>query len=614
MTKIVAVTSCPTGIAHTFMAAEGLQRGAEALGHSIKVETQGSVGAENKLTATDIKEADLVIIAADAKVDLSRFAGKPLYETSTNAAIKDGQSVVKTALTQVTDQSSSAPTATPAASSKATSNIVAVTSCPTGIAHTFMAAEGLQRGAEALGHNIKVETQGSVGAENKLTAADIAAADVVIIAADAKVDLGRFAGKPIYETSTNAAINGGQDVVKKALAQAAGQPAKKDYVAEVQAAKAAQSAARTGPYKHLMTGVSYMIPFVVAGGILIALAFALGGYRIAFYDTTNLSVLTTGFAANPIQSIAAALFVIGAKAGFLLYVPILAGFIAYSIADRPGIAPGMIGGVLATLTGAGFLGGIIAGFFAGYLVSWLAKTIRLPRDLAGIMPVLILPLLGALITGLVMLYIVGTPVAYLNQALLNGLKGLQGVNAALLGLIIGLMMAFDMGGPVNKAAYAFATGLLLDAHNPLFLPMAAAMAAGMTPPLGLALATVLFKNRFTEVEQDAGKAAWVLGASFITEGAIPFAAKDPFRVIPSIMIGSAITGALTALFGIGLHVPHGGIWVMFIPGIVSNLPLYILAILIGTAVTAGMLFVLKRPIVVTSEEKEEEQKPVVAAA
>jgi len=612
MTKIVAVTSCPIGIAHTFMAAEGLQRGAEALGHTIKVETQGSVGAENKLTAADIKDADLVIIAADAKVDQSRFAGKPLYETSTNAAIKDGQGVVKTALAQVAGQSSSAA---PAATSKATSNIVAVTSCPTGIAHTFMAAEGLQHGAEALGHNIKVETQGSVGAENKLTAADIAAADVVIIAADAKVDQGRFAGKPIYETSTNAAINDGQAVVKQALAQAVSKPAqaaRKDYVAEVQAAKAAKSAARTGPYKHLMTGVSYMIPFVVAGGILIALAFAIGGYRIAFYDTTNLTVLTTGFAANPLQSIAAALFVTGAKAGFLLYVPILAGFIAYSIADRPGIAPGMIGGVLAGLTGSGFLGGIIAGFFAGYLVSWLNKTIRLPRNLAGIMPVLVLPLLGSLIVGLVMIYIVGTPVAYLNQALLNGLKGLQGTNAALLGLIIGLMMAFDMGGPVNKAAYAFSTGLLLDPHNPLFLPMAASMAAGMTPPLGLALATVLFKNRFTEDELEAGKAAWVLGVSFITEGAIPFAAKDPFRVIPSIMVGSAVTGALVALFGIGLHVPHGGIWVMFIPGVVSNLPLYILSILIGTVITAGMLFVLKRPIAATEEENVEE--PVAAAA
>jgi fructose PTS system EIIBC or EIIC component len=492
-------------------------------------------------------------------------------------------------------------------------NIVAITSCPTGIAHTFMAAEGLQQGAEKLGHTIKVETQGSVGAQNTLTESDIQKADLVIIAADTKVEMSRFTGKPVYETSTNAAIKDGQAVVKDALAYVAARPApaeKGDYVAQVQAAKVARSQSRRGPYKHLLTGVSYMIPFVVAGGILIALAFAIGGYRIAFYDTSNITVLTSGFASNPLQSLGAALFVIGAKAAFLLFVPVLAGFIAYSIADRPGIAPGMIGGVLAGITGSGFLGGIIAGFLAGYLVYWLNRSIRLPRNLAGIMPVLILPLLGSLIVGLLMLYVVGTPVALLNQALINGLKGLQGTNAALLGLLIGLMMAFDMGGPVNKAAYAFSTGLLLDPHNPVFLPMAASMAAGMTPPLGLALATVLFKNRFTHDEREAGKAAWVLGASFITEGAIPFAAEDPFRVIPAIMVGSAVTGALSALFGIGLHVPHGGIWVMFIPGVVSNLPLYFLAILVGIVVTAGALFLLKRPI--AAEEQEEAVVPVAA--
>ncbi|HLI06006.1 MAG TPA: PTS fructose-like transporter subunit IIB [Ktedonobacteraceae bacterium] len=611
MAKIVAITSCPTGIAHTFMAAESLKRGAEALGHSIKVETQGSVGTQDTLTPADIQNADVVIIAADTKVDQSRFAGRPVYETSTNAAIKDGQSVVKNALRAAAAEAAPAPA--PAAT--ATKHIVAITSCPTGIAHTFMAAEGLEKGAEALGYKIKVETQGSVGAQNTLTSADIAAADVVVIAADAKVDTGRFAGKPVYETSTNAAINDGQAVIKNALAQATTQKAgAKDYVAEVQAAKAARSQSRRGPYKHLMTGVSYMIPFVVAGGIMIALAFAVGGYKIAFFDTSNLTVLVTGFTANPLQSLGAALFVIGAKAGFLLYVPILAGFIAYSIADRPGIAPGMIGGVIASLGGSGFLGAIIAGFLAGYTIYWLNRGIKLPRNLAGIMPVLVLPVLGSLIVGLIMIFVVSVPVSFLNQALIGWLKGLQGVNAAILGLIIGLMMAFDMGGPVNKAAYAFATGLLLDPHNPVYLPMAMSMAAGMTPPLGLALATVLFKDRFTHDEREAGKAAWVLGASFITEGAIPFAAEDPFRVIPSIMIGSAVTGALVGLFGIGLHVPHGGIWVMFIPGVVSNLPLYTLSIVIGTVVTAAALFVLKRPLAVQEGATEEEKVPVAAVA
>lgn len=474
-------------------------------------------------------------------------------------------------------------------------NIVAITSCPTGIAHTFMAAEGLQRGAEALGHTIKVETQGSVGAQNTLTEADIRAADLVIIAADTKVEMSRFTGKPIYETSTNAAIKDGQAVVKDALAYAAAQPvqaAKTDYVAQVQAAKAAQSKARRGPYKHLLTGVSYMIPFVVAGGILIALAFAVAGYQVAF-DTSN--------------SLGAALFTIGAKAGFALFVPVLSGYIAYSIADRPGLAPGMIGGIIAGLTGSGFLGGIIAGFLAGYSVYWLNRWIRLPRNFAGIKPVLILPVLGTLIVGLLMFYVVGVPVHAANVALTNWLKGLQSTNAVFLGLLLGLMMAFDMGGPVNKAAYAFSVGLL---GSGISAPMAAVMAAGMTPPLGLALATVLFKNRFTHDEREAGKAAWVLGLSFITEGAIPFAAEDPFRVIPSIMIGSAVTAGLSMFFGCQLHVPHGGIWVVFIPNVVTNLPLYLLSILIGTVVTTGALFVLKRPI---AAESEEEAPATVAA-
>ncbi len=587
MAKIVAVTSCPTGIAHTFMAAESLQRGAEALGHTMKVETQGSVGSQNTLTDADIQGADQVIIAADTKVDLSRFAGKPIYETSTNAAIKDGQAVVKNALAQ-------APAQTTASAAKMDhANIVAITSCPTGIAHTFMAAEGLQKGAEALGHTIKVETQGSVGAQNTLTDAEIAAANLVIIAADTKVDMSRFQGKPIYETSTNAAINDGQSVVKNALAQAASGPAQAgttDYVAEVQAAKAAQSKSRRGPYKHLLTGVSYMIPFVVAGGIMIALGFAVGGI--------NVDKATSG--------LGWALFQIGANGAFVLFVPILSGFIAYSIADRPGLAPGLVGGLLSTtIIGAGFLGGIAAGFLAGYVVYWLNRWIRLPRNLAGIKPVLILPVLGVAIVGLLMIFVIGPPVHLINLGLTNWLKGLQTGNAVLLGLIMGLMMAFDMGGPVNKAAYAVAVGLL---SSQIYAPMAAVMAAGMTPPLGLALATVLFKNRFTHDEQEAGKAAWVLGLSFITEGAIPFAAEDPFRVIPSIMIGSGVTGALSMFFGCQLRVPHGGVFVLPIPNVVTNLPLYLLAIVIGTLITAGALFILKRPIAV------EEEATVPAAA
>jgi PTS system fructose-specific IIC component len=462
-------------------------------------------------------------------------------------------------------------------------NIVAVTSCPTGIAHTFMAAESLQRSAQALGHTIKVETQGSVGAQNTLTGAEIAAADVVVIAADTKVDLSRFAGKPVYQTSTNAAINDGQAVISAALAQAqalAERPnaaARKDYVAEVQEAKARRSAAASGPYKHLMTGVSYMIPFVVAGGLMIAVAFAVGGIN----------------ADKATGTLGGALFQIGGPAAFALMVPILSGFIAYSIADRPGLAPGMIGGMLASTLGAGFLGGIISGFIAGYAVYWLNRVIKLPRNLAGLMPVLVLPVLGTAIVGLLMEYVIGTPVHLVMTALTAWLVGMQMSGAVALGLLLGAMMAFDMGGPVNKAAYAFAVGLL-GSH--VYMPMAAVMAAGMTPPLGLALATFLFKNRFTTDEQEAGKAAGVLGLAFITEGAIPFAARDPLRVIPANMIGSAVAGALSMAFACQLRVPHGGIFVLPIPNAVTNLPMYIVAIAAGTLVTTGALFVLKRPV------------------
>lgn len=457
--------------------------------------------------------------------------------------------------------------------------IVAVTSCPTGIAHTFMAAEGLQQGGESLGHTIKVETQGSVGAQNALTTADIAAADLVIIAADTNVDMARFIGKRVYETSTKAAINDGAAVVTAALQEAKvyGTPsaALADSVAKL---KEERSAARTGVYKHLMTGVSYMLPFVVAGGLLIAIGFALGGIYV--YEKTN----TLGWA----------LFQTGASGGFALMVPILAGFIAYSIADRPGLVPGMIGGMLAGFTGSGFLGGIVAGFLAGYLTDWLNKNIQLSKNLAGLKPVLILPLLSSTIVGLLMIFVIGAPVSAALTALTNWLNGMQESGAAILGIILGAMMAFDMGGPVNKAAYTFAVGLL---DSQIYMPMAAVMAAGMTPPLGVALATILFKNRFTTAEREAGKAAAVLGISFITEGAIPFAAKDPLRVIPSIMVGSAVTGALSMVFKAELRVPHGGIFVLPIPNAVSNLLPYIIAILIGTVVTAGMLFLLKKPVV-----------------
>jgi fructose PTS system EIIBC or EIIC component len=326
---------------------------------------------------------------------------------------------------------------------------------------------------------------------------------------------------------------------------------------------------------------------------MIALGFAFGGL--------NVDKATSG--------LGWALFQTGANAAFVLFVPILAGFIAYSIADRPGLAPGMVGGLLSTtIIGAGFLGGIAAGFLAGYTVYWLNRVIKLPRNLVGLMPVLVLPVLGVLIVGLAMIFVIGPPVHLLNQALTNWLTGMRTGNAVLLGLVMGGMMAIDMGGPFNKAAYAVAVGLLA---NKVYTPMAAVMAAGMTPPLAIALATFLFKNRFTADEREAGKSVWVLGLAFITEGAIPYAAEDPFRVIPACIIGSAVAGGVSMFFGCQLRVPHGGIFVLPIPDVVTNLPQYLLAIVIGTVVTAGVLGLIKRPI---AEKEEEEEQTVQAAA
>jgi fructose PTS system EIIBC or EIIC component len=589
MTRIVAVTACPTGIAHTLMAAEALKKTSEVMGHDLRVETQGSEGIRSALTEREIQDADVVIIASDIKVDMDRFAVKPVYAVSTSEAIRRTRAVIEAALAEMEEVRNAAPSApepTLAQVSAGRKRLVAVTSCPTGIAHTFMAAEALRKAAAAMGHEIKVETQGSVGAQNVLTPEEIARADAVILAADAYVDKSRFVGKPLYETSTTQALNDGQGVVTAALALP--KPEKSNLVETVKQVKAARSSGQTGPYRHLMTGVSYMLPVVVAGGLMIALAFAIGGIN----------------AADNKGSFAAALLQIGGGTAFTLFVPVLSAFMAFSIADRPGIAPGLIGGALATSLGAGFLGGIISGFLAGYVTKYFNDRIQLPRNLEGLKPVLILPFLGTLVVGLLMIYVIGTPVQAILKALTTWLAGMQEASAAVLGLILGAMMAFDMGGPVNKSAYTFSVGLLASSVNS---PMAAVMAAGMTPPLALGLSTYLFRNRFTFEEREAGNAALVLGLSFITEGAIPFAARDPLRVIPSIMVGSAVTGAISMAAGCRLLVPHGGVFAMAIPGAVVNLPMYLVAIVVGTLVTSAALYLVKRPVVerVTEESSQE---------
>lgn len=481
---------------------------------------------------------------------------------------------IRRALSDVAGGESAAPQA--AATGKF---VIGITSCPTGVAHTYMAQEALEKGAQVLGHEVKIETQGSVGADNVLTAEDIARADVVIIAADTNVDPARFVGKRLYRTGTKAAINDAVQVINTAFASA---PIFGDADA---AASASAKPERTGVYKHLMTGVSHMLPFVVAGGLLIALGFAIGSFM---FGEQGIYIYKEEYAGTLGQT----LFQIG-KDAFALFVPVLGAYIAYSIAGRPGIAPGMVGAYIAANTGAGFLGAIVAGFIAGYFVAWLAKVIKLPRELDSLKPMIILPLVGTAVIGLLMYYLIAHPVADAQSALETWLKSLQGSSALLLGALLGGMMALDMGGPVNKAAYLFSSGLIA---SDVLGPMAATMAAGMTPPLAICCATMLYRNRFTEEERQAGKAAGVLGLSFITEGAIPFAAKDPLRVIPALMIGSAVTGALSMVFGCGLRAPHGGIFVLFIPNAVVNVWAYAFAIIVGTAVSTACLGVFKKRV------------------
>ena len=478
--------------------------------------------------------------------------------------------------------------------------IVAVTSCPTGIAHTYMAAEALEQAAKSAGHDIQVETQGSAGS-SPLSADTIAAADVVIFAADVEVrERGRFAGKPLLEVPVKRAISAGPQIIDEAAAAAASgagaapAPAAATSAGPALATKTTAGAGTgTRVRQWLMTGVSYMIPFVAAGGLLIALSFMIAGDQGAI-DVVKVKPedVIAGFDPLSRMDWAGLLFTIGA-ASFGFLVPALAGFIAFAIADRPGIVPGFVGGALAVAVGAGFLGGIVAGFLGGFTALWVSRR-KVPKTVRGVMPVVVIPLVATFVTGLIMVVVLGRPLKAVSDGLADFLNGLTGANLILLGVLLGLMMAFDMGGPVNKTAYTFATaGLAASAGATTGTPlkiMAAVMAAGMVPPLACALATVLRPKLFTEAERENGAAAWVLGASFISEGAIPFAAADPVRVIPSIMLGGGVTGGLVMLFGNTLRAPHGGIWVT--PLIGAPL-LFLLAIAIGTVVSGLAVVALK---------------------
>lgn len=464
--------------------------------------------------------------------------------------------------------------------------IVAVTACPTGIAHTYMAAEAIEKKAKELGYQVKVETRGSGGAKNVLTDDEIAKAAGVIVACDTNVPTDRFDGKKVIECQVSDGINKAEELIKRIASGDA-------PVFKASGKKEASHSSVGGNesvghqiYKHLMNGVSHMLPFVVGGGILIAIAFLIDGFSV------DLNSLPADQRANfGTITQAAALFkgIGGTAFGFML--PILAGFIAMSIADRPGLAVGFVGGSIAANGTSGFLGALVAGFVAGYIVLLLKKVFsKLPESLDGMKPVLLYPLLGIFLVGVIMQFVVEPPIGALNTAINNGLNGLNGASAVVLGILLGGMMSVDMGGPVNKAAYVFGTASIAAGNYNI---MAAVMIGGMVPPIAIALATILFKNKFTAEERKAGPTNFIMGLSFITEGAIPFAASDPLHVLPACVVGSAVAGGLSMAFGCTLMAPHGGI---FVVPTIGNPLMYLVALVIGSFIACGLLGLLKKKV------------------
>ena len=551
---ILFVPHSPEQPINAVILAKKLSKAATALGISNDVAT-----SVEHLDLSNV--IDTVVFVGQKSADADQLRGKVVKVIGLNNAQHDAIMLLQQVL-----EHSDALDETIAANVGVT-RFVAITACPTGVAHTFMAAEALQQGAVKHGYQIDVETQGSVGAKNILSAESIAKADVVILATDIEVNTDRFVGKRVYRCSTGFALKQTDKTFANAIAEAKVLETGKQTATKTEN----ENKEKTGIYKHLLTGVSFMLPMVVAGGLIIAISFMFG--------------------LNPVEgSFAASLKQIGAAA-FTLMVPMLAGYIAYSIADRPGLTPGLIGGLLATQLEAGFLGGLVAGFIAGYIALFLSKQLKLPSSLEALKPILIIPLLASLAVGLIMIYVVGQPVAQLFELLTHFLANMGTTNTMIMGIILGSMMCIDVGGPINKAAYAFTVGLLT---SQTYGPMAITMAAGMVPPLGMAIATFLAKHKFAKPEQDAGKAAVVLGLCFISEGAIPFAAKDPIRVLPCAIAGGAVTGALVALFKCELVTPHGGVMVLIIPN-AMNYPLkYLLAIAIGSVVTGVAYAVIKQ--------------------
>ena len=557
--KTLLIKDPTLGLASAYMAQQRLAAAAAAAG----------------LTLTDNPaDAELAIVLGKNVPDDAALNGKAIWLGDIQLAVREPETFLNRAKAEAKTWQAPAAVATPAAPAQAGAQkrVVAVTACPTGVAHTFMAAEAIQAEATRRGWWVKVETRGSVGAGNAITPEEVAAADLVIVAADIEVDLAKFAGKPMYRTSTGLALKKTAQELDKAVAEAKPYKAAADGQSN---SSEEEKKGGAGAYRHLLTGVSYMLPMVVAGGLSIALSFAFG--ITAFKEQGTL---------------AAALMQIGGGSAFALMVPVLAGFIAFSIADRPGLTPGLIGGMIATSINAGFLGGIIAGFIAGYAAKLISGKVKLPQSMEALKPILIIPLFASLITGLLMIYVVGKPVAGIMNGLTHWLANMGTANAVLLGAILGGMMCTDMGGPVNKVAYAFGVGLL---SSQTYAPMAAIMAAGMVPPLAMGLATLVARRKFNKGQQEGGKAALVLGLCFISEGAIPFAARDPMRVLPCCIVGGATTGAISMAIGAKLMAPHGGLFVLLIPGAITPVIGYLMAIIIGTAIAGLSYAVLKRP-------------------
>ena len=517
----------------------------------------------------NVAEADIVIVFGSTLPNSTALEGKKVFFAREEAVMNGPEAILADA------QVNAVPYAAPKTEvgfsniTDGVKNIVAVTACPTGVAHTFMSAEAIETYAKKQGWKVKVETRGQVGAGNEITPEEVAAADLVFVAADIDVPLDKFKGKPMYRTSTGLALKKTAQEFDKAFKEA-----KIFDGGNTKAAKTEESGEKKGVYKHLMTGVSHMLPLVVAGGLLIAVSFMFG--IEAFKDETIFYGLPK------------ALMDIGGGAAFHLMIAVFAGYVAFSIADRPGLAVGLIGGMLATTAGAGILGGIVAGFLAGYVVKGLNAAIKLPASLTSLKPILILPLLGSLIVGLAMIYLINPPVSQIMAALSEWLKSMGEVNAMVLGTLIGAMMCIDMGGPVNKAAYTFSVGMIASG---VYTPMAAAMAAGMVPPIGMAIATWIARSKFTANQRDAGKASFVLGLCFISEGALPFVAADPIRVIISSVIGGATAGAISMTLNISLQAPHGG---LFVIPFVSEPLLYLGAIALG-GLLSGVIYAMIKP-------------------